>query len=257
MEPLTVSPALLDSLQGDLSGLPQDDPDRRCPCGGDKCDGYGHVYTGEGMKICKAMREQEIIRMLPEFEDWPVLPFTEIRTKSSFLATRSFTEAELLARAAIDPVRDPYALIELGGHGRSKTYSALQVCRICAYKNVPFVAVRFPAIINQYKRGVDGCGWIDRLYAQIKKSRFVFIDEYGREAIRGNLDHSRIALNEVVNRCYRQRFLTITSNMTREEFKKNVSSDLVSRLFTRNGYSRIIEEPSGKEHDLRDQPRLI
>ncbi len=238
-----------------LDSLPADDPDRRCSCG--ICDGYGHIQTESGVRMCPSSRERTVASLLPEFEDWPVLSFTEIRQRENFQSTASFIEAELLARAVLEPNRDPYAVIELGGHGRSKTYSALQVCRICAYKKIPFVAARFPQVVSQYKRGIDGNPWLDSLYSSIRNSRFVFIDEYGRECLYGNQDHARIALNEIVGRCYRQRFMILTSNMKRDEFSNSISSDLVSRLYTRNGYGRIVEEPLGKAYDLRDQLQLI
>ncbi|MEW6234727.1 MAG: ATP-binding protein [Candidatus Omnitrophota bacterium] len=229
------------------------DADRRCDCGA--CDGYGHIIDEDGRaRPCpRALGESRAKAMDAEmggWEDWPPPRLAEMRARPGFQETKSFLAVEFFLKRifAGDP---PQGLLLCGGHGRSKTLSPLALLRECGERGMGIAAVNFPALIAHYKRGIDGQPSIDRLFRKIEAAKVVFVDELGRDPGWGNADHARFALQEIVGRCYRRRFLIMASNLTRNRlFDSIFPSNVSSRLNPCAGYCAVTEEPF--DGDLRE-----
>jgi hypothetical protein len=236
-------------LETEEPGLEPDD--RLCRCG--QCDGYGHVQTPAGMKPCpehlRDLYRREIDRrMQGRWEDWPPPLFSEMRSRPGFVETPSFRATE---RFWVEIQRDstPRGLMLIGGHGRSKTLSALILCREATEKGCNVLMFRFPDLVHTYKRGLEADSERERLLQGVRNARLVIVDEYGRQAHYGNPEHARVALDEIVSACYRLRHLLLTSNLTKQELLEVLEPNVVSRFSRNAGYLEMVEEPF--EQDLR------
>lgn len=238
----------IQSLMDNLDHFPETLGDDPCPT----CYGFGQVKQSSEITPCPVCYRQSFIRSVDNlhrnhWEGWG-LNLADIRLLKNFQETQSYIHANDLY-GLIEVGEDPTGLILCGGHGRGKTLSSLAAVRSCAEICEPAYAFRFTWLVNQYRRGTEGNENIDRLYERIEQCKLVVVDEYGREDGRGNLDIPQQALYEIVSRCYRQRFLIMTSNLPRSELGRQMSSDIVSRLSSKNGYCTIVEEPY--DQDLR------
>lgn len=248
---------ITEDLQKLIDSLPETVEDGRVKCPNcPLCDGYGHIIDERGGRPCpnalKAARTKAIDKEMAGWEGWPPPTLAEMRGIAGFEETPSFLAVKKMAAALFDGKR-PQGIILCGGHGRSKTLSALALIRECAERNISTAAVKFPTLISEYKRGVDGQPSINKTFRKIDAARFVFIDEYGRDPGWGNVDHSRFAIEEIVNKCYRQKFLVLASNLMRAGLvdpETGLPSDVCSRLSRAAGYcAAAIEEPT--RADLR------
>jgi DNA replication protein DnaC len=244
---------LLQSAEGDFV----EPKDTLCDCG--ECDGYYHVLTENGMRMCREGRRKLFVdftdrRMNGKWEDWNPFSFPKMLSGEKFHKTDSFQKIyELYSYSlvsGINPESKPRGLILLGGHGRSKTLSSLILIWKCAENCIPAMAVKFPDLVAAYKLGIDGNDYLRREYGIMDKCRVVFVDELGRQACYGNQEHARTALDEIVSRCYRMKFLVITSNFTKQELHDWIEPNIASRFSPHAGYMEIVEEPFGE--DLRN-----
>ncbi len=221
-----------------------------CDCG--QCDN-GHVITAAGARHCpnllKKNRIQKIDQELREW-DFPSLSLEAIRKQEGFVSTPSFSAVDTLYSDILHSGR-ARALILCGGHGRSKTLSSLAMLRSLAESGVIGCAIRFPQLIAEYKRGIDGAEAVERTYQKIKQSLAVVVDELGREPDYGNRDHSRFAIQEIVSICHRKRFLILISNLSLIQLTAYLPSDVCSRLNPKSQYCTIVEEAA--DSDLRQE----
>lgn len=240
-----------------LQELPASDPDRLCHCG--ECDGYGHMFEGTGVRKCRALLRRDRAeslreRMAGRWEDWPPPSFAEARKKKGFVETPSFAACESLlpkiVQHRLDPVHHrPEGLALLGDYGRSKTLSPLILIKELADKDINTCDIKLPELIGWYKAGIDGRDDLRRTYRRAENSALVFVDELGQEACYGNLEHARVALNEILSRCYRMRFLILSTNLNLDGLETLFPGNLCSRLHPKAGYCRYVEDFS--KRDLR------
>lgn len=244
-----------------FQNLPDSRGDETCTCG--VCDGYGNIIAGNTARLCPVflgLQSSEPVHpaylqlheMARDWEGWPVPTFEAFRNQSGFVNTAVFEEMETLANAC--EICDPQARILCGTNGRGKTMSALMFLSQYAKKGYRCYILRFADLIDAFKQGIDGRDRLNRYWAGIRKANAVLIDELGRQALTGSPDHTRIALDVLVNLCYRQRFLIITTNLTTKEMVSDSSftANIQSRLKSSTGYCRCVEE-NGK--DLRGETK--
>ncbi|HOB44080.1 MAG TPA: ATP-binding protein [Bacillota bacterium] len=230
------------------------------------CDRMGTILEeGRARRCPRAYGYDVHDRLTPEYEalhdrlvngrweGWPVCGFEETKRHPSFTRTPSFDAAEKLFRAireGAEPGKHQAAVIACGRNGRGKTMSGLILLAECARSGFDCYAVRFNDLIGAMKRGVDGYAAVDECYRQIVNAQVVLVDEAGKESQAGNADHTRVAIESIVDRCYRQRFLFMTSNMTAQELGKYFTSTVFSRMRFESGYCLTVEE-SMQSKDLR------
>ena len=244
-----------------------DAPDYCRKCNGiDTCDRLGNILEDGRARRCPRAYGYDVhVRLTPEYEalhdrlvngrweGWPVRGFEETKRHPSFTRTAVFDAAEKLfhaIREGADPGKHQAAVIACGRNGRGKTMSGLILLAECARAGLDGYAIRFNDLIGAMKRGVDGFAAVDECYRQIVSAQVVLVDEVGKEAHGGNVDHARTAIESIVDRCYRQRFLFLTSNMTKSELGSYFTSTVFSRMRMETGYCRTIEE-SLESTDLR------
>lgn len=245
-----------------FQNLPDSRGDETCTCG--LCDGYGTIVEGNSARMCPVflgLQSGEPVHPaylslhenLRGWEGWPAPAFESFKRQTGFVKTAVFEEMETLGHAC--EVCDPQARILCGANGRGKTLSALMFLSAYAKRGNPCFVLRFADLIDAFKQGIEGRDRLDRYWAGIRKAKAVLIDELGRQALTGSPDHTRLALDVLVNLCYRQRFLIITTNLTAKEMVADAAftANIQSRLKSSTGYCRVIEE-SGK--DLRGTVRV-
>ena len=237
------------------SGNINDDiDDRTCKCG--ICDGYGHVFTEHGVTHCQNSLKQELVtdidKEMEAFEGWQKTTLSDLRIKAGFQETRSFLAIEKMYNNILS-VNKPTGLILCGGHGRSKTLSSCCMLYTLSVNGIAGLGIKFPRLINEYKRGLDGRPFIETVFKKManNKRRVVIVDEIGREAAYGNQEFGLEALQQIVNLCFRIKSLVLISNLNKKEFVKRLSSDICSRLHPDAGYCETIEEQFSE--DLRQR----
>jgi DNA replication protein DnaC len=242
--------------------------DRTCTCG--KCDGYGNIVDNGKPRLCAASLglpkeesdsgySREYLQLNEQakgWEGWPVPTFEDFKAQMEFVATDSFQAIEKLYGDSFKTNFEPQARWLCGRNGRGKTLSCLIFCSEVSKIGMKCFIFRYSELINAFKQGVDGKDKLDWFWACIRKADVVFIDEFGRQTLTGNLDHTRIALDVITNLCYRQKILLITSNLTKQELitSNSFTSNIQSRMQIGAGYSQIIEEVGD---DLRGRGRLF
>lgn len=228
--------------------LPEYSGDEICPeC--NLCDGYGHIIQGNSSRNCPNFLKRNTIKKILEvvennmgnFEDWPPLSFHEERKKSGFIETLSFRECEKIF-CNIKNNMEPRGIVLLGGHGRSKTLASLILIKECIDIGIPAIGVNFPGLVYLLKKGIEGQRLIDRKFNIIDQCKVLFVDEVGREFSYGNPEHSFLILQEIVNYCYKRKFLVIASNKSKSDFREYLKSDISSRLNPKSTYCNVIEE---------------
>jgi len=250
--------------------LPDETDDRPEFCRGcrgiETCDRTGNLLENGRARRCPRAYGFEVgIRLTPEYEflhtrmiqdhweGWPVSGFQQTREKPNFIQTESFQSAEKLfyaIRGGANPGKNQAAIIACGRSGRGKTMSGLILLTECANAGMECYALRFNRLIEAMKRGRDGWDAIDEYYRRIADAQVVLVDEAGKELQGGNPDHVRHAIEKIVDLCYRQRFLFLTSNMTKKELGTYFTAAVFSRMRMETGYCRTVEE-SIQNPDLR------
>jgi DNA replication protein DnaC len=248
-------PALEKLVENAPEELPEDR--RTCKCG--ECDGYGHVPVDERTyKPCKNhlshlnYQKLNTVMKRDHWDGWPPPTFVEMRESEGFVETNSFLGMQRLYHKILDGDA-PFSVVLCGGYGRGKTLSSLILLREMASLGMTVTAIKFPDLVGLYKKGIDGKDRLRKIFNNIVKSKLVFIDEIGREPVFGNLDHARYALMDVADKCYRQRFLVLVSNMKKDDFPKYYHGNLASRMTSQ--YCKYITEPYDK--DLRQKGGLF
>lgn len=237
------------------------------PCDGiETCDGRGTIFEDNRARRCPRAFGHDVHERLSgeyqrlhdllmdgHWEGWPVYSFDETRRHPRFTATATFDAVEKLCRAIqedADPKKHQAAVLACGKNGRGKTLSGLILLATCARAGFRAYAMRFNDLISAMKNGIDGRAAIREFLRNLERAQVVLVDEVGKEVQGGNADHTRTAVEYIVDTCYRQRFLVMTSNMTAQELRKYFTSTVFSRMRFESGYCLTVEE-SKESTDLR------
>ena len=232
-------------------------PEDPSPCDNPECDGDGNVIrtapdgheTASRCPDClRRWHNQETDEKMQSWEGWQTVPsFEKMSRRPRFVQTESFKAMRRLSDRILAK-QDPFAYTLIGGHGRSKTYSAMILFKTIRNASIPSMAIKFPNLIAAYKRGLDGSSFLEATYFAMQKNQLIILDEVGRDQTPGSDTHTKAALNEILDLCYRLRFLVLISNRTPDEFYKLLPSGVESRLKNQD-YCHIVIEPTGL--DLR------
>ena len=237
------------------------------PCDGiETCDGRGTIFEDNQARRCPRAFGHDVHERLSgeyqrlhdqlmdeHWEGWPVRSFDETRRHPRFTATTAFEAIEKLFHAIredADPRKHQAAVIACGKNGRGKTMSGLILLYECARLGMRGYAMRFNDLVKAMKNGIDGRAAIHDFLRNLERAKVVLVDEVGKEIQGGNADHTRVAVEYIVDCCYRQRFLVMTSNLTMKELGGYFTSTVFSRMRLESGYCRTIEE-SKENTDLR------
>lgn len=237
------------------------------PCQGiETCDGRGTIFEDDRARRCpRAFGHDVHERLSAEYqrlhdqlmdgrwEGWPVRSFQETRRHPKFIVTKTFEAIEKLFHAIredADPKRHQAAVIACGKSGRGKTMSGLILLAECARLGYRAYAMRFNDLVRAMKDGIDGRAAIHDFLRNLERAQVVLVDEVGKEIQGGNADHTRTAVEYIVDSCYRQRFLVMTSNMQAQELGKYFTSTVFSRVRFESGYCLTVDE-SMDSTDLR------
>lgn len=215
---------------------------KSCTCG--QCDGTGLIHTPSGTKWCFQSRVDIACKHFQGWGDFRPLTLDHIIAKPGFKSTATF-EGVWRLREAINEKKEPQGLILSGPCGCSKTLPSSALIFELLVREKKACALRFPSLIDLYKRGFDGRYGLSRAFNLISGSDVVFIDEVGREGHAGNEDHARMCIDRIVSLCYRQKFLIMATNLTLKKLKEYFSGNVASRLSRHGDFSTNIEEEQG------------
>jgi len=238
-------------------------PENPRTCDNPECDGDGNVIRRaidghETASLCPDCQRRWIAegtdRVMRDWDGWATVPtFEEMRLRPNFVETESFTAMKRMADRIIAKPDEPYAYMLTGGHGRSKTYSAMILLKAARAANIPTMPVKFPKLISALKRGLDGATEVDALFFAMQKNTLIIIDEIGSDLLPSTLPHLQNAITEIFDLCYNRRFLVMIGNRGWPELKDALPSGVASRIGS--DYCRLIQEPLSP--DLRRRKTLV
>ena len=244
--------------------IDDDDPAVQEVC--DQCHNYGHWFEGEvagkrNIVYCPKCSKKKVINTVHQWHvddwgdwgtDWKTIhEFKTIEGKPKFEKNEVYAAVKRM-EYDIDHLSNPRGLILAGGNGRGKTACPLALIEKVRHDGVLGIGISFPALISKIKQGIRGYKQIDRWCSRIRESKLVFLDEIGKETRTGNIDHIEEALRLVVDMCYRQRFLILSTNLTPRQLflgspehgkEPYFPGDISSRMKKTAGYCTIIDVP--------------
>ena len=239
-------------------------PENPRTCDNPECDGDGNVIRRatdghETASLCPDCQRRWIAegtdRVMRDWDGWATVPtFDEMRLRPNFIETESFTAMKRMADRIIAKPDEPYAYMLTGGHGRSKTYSAMILLKAARNAGIPTMPIKFPKIISALKRGLDGATEVDAVFFAMQKNTLIIIDEIGSDLLPSTLPHLQNAITEIFDLCYNRRFLVMIGNRGWPELKDALPSGVASRIGS--DYCRLVEEPFSPDlrHKNKNSP---
>lgn len=223
--------------------------DYRCPCQGEVCDGYGHVFTENGALLCPCLQKNLDNNYAENlFSEWNINPIHF----DSIPAMKGFTE-NIIYKAInrmylrIKENKKPICVVLLGPHGRGKTFMSISLLYTLALEDYPVCAIEFPQFAESIKFPIQYEKYIRKTEKRIQDAKIIFIDEFGREQGFSHNEHVWPALRKIIFHNIGKKYLILASNYSKDVFKKSFPSDLWDRLENRMslGISKNIIQDAG------------
>lgn len=190
-------------------------PDMICDCG--VCDGYGHVWAGNGVHLCRNYFERVILpSVLVGWEGWPPPAMAEARKLAK--KTKPFTAISQFYFLLLSG-KEPKGLILSGASGRGKTWGPLILVRECVYKNIPFEILDINDLLDipttkEFKEEAE------KFYRKARRSNFLFIDNVFQriDLPKWQRDLQLQFIQRVINISHHNRFLIFSTPLDKKSF---------------------------------------